>query len=879
MSLVLVVFGWSAVVAQELPAPWKFQSVGEMTSARASVGKNGGSAQLSGAAGVLWGKADRMPFMFTIPKGDFDLKAQLGGPAPAGSQGLAGVHVRLLGEQGGPQPDDPQTFLGRRMHDGMLQVLRRQERGGDTRHQDLGVKPPDLWLRVARAGDVLSFWFSADGQTWTAPRHSAMRARGRVAVGLAATGTKPVSVTQAFASIRLGKLDFGQKTSWLGNSLPGGGHSVGHVMNFGRALWVDPKSGEFFLNGEDENSSFSAWNADGTFRWFRENPNFQHGSAVAADAMSVYQALHRARGQKDGFVRIDRATGLLRGGPYLAGKLILGMGIQDGELILADATDQLLRYWSTAEMRELRSVPFARPGPVAVNRRTGEIWIIRNDQSGRGKSVARLGTDGRPTGVEITSLDWPRDLAVGKDGRLYVAESGPSQQVCIFDEQGRETGRIGAKGGVWSSHAGTVPGQVHPEKFNFPCAVALDDLGNLTVLNSGPKQDWGVLGSGSGTDLRKFDPQGKLLWELLSSEYVDCGDFLPGSNGSTVYSRDNAYDLDYSKPPGQGWKQSAFTIDPFRFPDDPRLTTARPGGSWMRTIKGQPFLIVSDMVNETLSFFRSEKGSRILVPSARFNRGANNRPGDFSLWRDLNGDGRPQETERTPGEYLRDLWGLWVDSQGDIWMACKGGPIVRLPVQRLDEHGNPVYDFAQARQWAPPEGFFGSGKGVAVERVYYFPETDVLYLSGYTSKFPKPDAAREWGTLGTELARFDNWTGTPKLHWRIALPYEPNLGGHYSPGIKSAAFAGDYIFLIRSTDARVFVHRQDDGKLVTTLQPGPEVGGHCGLIDIMHGLNAVKRADGEYVVILEDDDSAKNILLRWNPHHTPNFTEAASPHP
>lgn len=46
---------------------------------------------------------------------------------------------------------------------------------------------------------------------------------------------------------------------------------------------------------------------------------------------------------------------------------------------------------------------------------------------------------------------------------------------------------------------------------------------------------------------------------------------------------------------------------------------------------------------------------------------------------------------------------------------------------------------------------------------------------------------------------------------------------------------------------------------------GRKSAGHCGPIDIMHGINAVKRGDGEYVVIREDDDTPKNILLRWMP--------------
>jgi len=863
LALGLALYPFAVASGQSLPSPWSYATVGEVKSAKAT-GKGEG-IKIGGSDVALWAKADRIPFAFHLPEGDFDLTTRLGDFSPDGAEGMSGVDIRLLEADGIPRPDDAHTYLGRRFKDDMLQILRRPVRGADTFHRDLGANPGELWLRVTRVGDVISIWFSKDGTTWSTPRFSAMRSSGRVAVGLVAGGSKAISASVLFESVRLGAPKFGNTTSWLGNSLPGGGPTVGHVINFGRAIWMDPANGEFFLNGEDENSSFSAWNADGSFRWFRENPNFQHGSAVAADAQWVYQALHRARGQKDGFVRIDRANGRLAGGPFLAGKLILGMDILKQTLILSDSTDGLIRFWNTTDLKETASVPFTQPGPLAVDRRTGELWVIRMGEDGRGKTVVKLSPEGKPTGVEITSLEWPRGLAVGADGRVFVTDSGRSQRVHLFDAQGKGTGHLGAEGGMGSTHAGTVAGQTHPEKFNFPNAVATDDAGNVLVLSSGPRQVWGVLGTGSGTDIRKFDSSGKLVWDLISSEYVDCGDFFPGSDGKLVYSRDSIYELDHSKPPGQGWKQTAFTIDPFRFPDDPRLTTARTGGSWIRMIKGKPFLIVSDMVSETLSFFRFEEGTKTLIPSARFNRGADNRPQDFYMWSDANGDGLQQDEEFNKGEYQRGMWGLWVDSKGDLWTATKGGPITRIPVQGLNEHGNPMYDFAQAKTWPRPAEFFGTGEGVDLERVYYIPETDTMFLSGYTSRLPKAKDAREWGTFGTELARFDNWTTAPKLRWRIDLPYQANRGGHFSPVIKSAAFAGDYIFLIRSTDARVFVHRLDDGRLVTTLQPGPEVGGHCGLIDIMHGMNATKLSTGEYLVIIEDDDNAKNILLRWKP--------------
>lgn len=54
-------------------------------------------------------------------------------------------------------------------------------------------------------------------------------------------------------------------------------------------------------------------------------------------------------------------------------------------------------------------------------------------------------------------------------------------------------------------------------------------------------------------------------------------------------------------------------------------------------------------------------------------------------------------------------------------------------------------------------------------RAEYRPETDTMLLSGYTSE--RPHAGGEWGTVGTEIVRYDHRSqGSPKAAQRIALP-------------------------------------------------------------------------------------------------------------
>jgi hypothetical protein len=55
-----------------------------------------------------------------------------------------------------------------------------------------------------------------------------------------------------------------------------------------------------------------------------------------------------------------------------------------------------------------------------------------------------------------------------------------------------------------------------------------------------------------------------------------------------------------------------------------------------------------------------------------------------------------------------------------------------------------------------------------------------------------------------------------------------------------------------------------DGSAVGHFEPSREVG-EIGLQDIRETLSAHRRADGEYLVFLEDDYKAKVLMFRWRP--------------
>jgi hypothetical protein len=152
-----------------------------------------------------------------------------------------------------------------------------------------------------------------------------------------------------------------------------------------------------------------------------------------------------------------------------------------------------------------------------------------------------------------------------------------------------------------------------------------------------------------------------------------------------------------------------------------------------------------------------------------------------------------------------------------------------------------------------------------LERIKYFPETDTMYLGGYTTERPK--VGNEFGILGTEIVRYDNWNRTRNLRYRIFLPYEPAT--EIPVVTRAMDVAGNSIFAVTSTSnanskgkADVNIYDALSGAFLTKLSPGSEVYSETGWVDIPYGLRAYRRSNGEYVVFVEEDAKAKTIMYR-----------------
>ena len=455
--------------------------------------------------------------------------------------------------------------------------------------------------------------------------------------------------------------------------------------------------------------------------------------------------------------------------------------------------------------------------------------------------------DGRP--VPFPELFQPMALAMANEGLLMVADSGtgPRQQVLFYDvsnpDQPKRVRTFGEYGGI---RAGK-PGEITPTKFWGIRGLGMDAAGNLYVAQSE-----------QGTVLRSFSPDGSLRWEVHGEFFCDVAAPDPGDDAATVWGIQERYAMDWSKPPGKDSRWIGYTLDRHRYPNDPRgLMHVKQQGEHGLTspqvayIQGRRFLFVGGMfASNFIQIFRFDDG--IAVPSGLVLQWGNglyntdlrwppNKPAGASIWRDANGDGEYQATEFAPNSDRVKPGPFWVDRSGNLWMAYG---FFRYNCQGLDSQGNPIYAADKVTLLDPPPGV---GK---IARVCYLDETDTLILG-------------EEGEDMRHLRRVHVCRGY-KAGNRHSISFVPAAGTEAA----CVTAAGDYAFTGGWKErGRIGVNRLSDGAPVGTLEPGPTVGGveNTGWIDLLTGINAHRRRNGEYLVFVEENYKAKTLIYRWTP--------------
>ncbi|HAJ58785.1 MAG TPA: hypothetical protein DCP31_05585 [Cyanobacteria bacterium UBA8543] len=533
---------------------------------------------------------------------------------------------------------------------------------------------------------------------------------------------------------------------------------------------------------------------------------------------------------------------------------VTGLCATETYLWVSDPSTASIRGFSTESGQEVGHYACPHPHRLALNPVDQGVWVIQKDNRPR---VGRITPAGLVNVIE--NLEDPNAIAFFSDGQLLVAENGTRQQVLIYDTSPSVPvliGTLGEERGVFKVTKDARRGEVGEFRFAGLSGVGADQARNIYVAQNGFNN------SASGCSISKFSADlNRLEWQLFGLEFMDCADVDPISDGIDVYTKHEHFVMDWSKPPGQQWTYKGFTIDPFRYPQDPRLA-ANPAITtvFVRRIQGKLFLFVTDMFARILYLYRQEKNSEIFIPCGMFGSyfdEVTSFPlnltfhGEY-MWRDKQGDGifRASDYEKM-GEPDIFNWGWEIDEQGDVWKASESSnQIKRYHFQGFDKFGAPVYS-KDAISVEPAPSLFTKSC-----RLKYFSSTDTMYLSGYTHDRPK--IGQEYTTVGSVIVRYDRWSTSRILRYQIPIPYDTNANLH----TKAMDVAGNRIFGVTMQNPVIMVWDATTGEEVMQMTPGEEVYGQSGWVDIPYGLRAFQRSNGDYLVFVEEDWKAKVIVYQ-----------------
>jgi len=184
------------------------------------------------------------------------------------------------------------------------------------------------------------------------------------------------------------------------------------------------------------------------------------------------------------------------------------------------------------------------------------------------------------------------------------------------------------------------------------------------------------------------------------------------------------------------------------------------------------------------------------------------------------------------------VFGTDVDPQGHVWFGeLHTRAIWTIPVKEFNAAGNPVYDWADAKAFAPRD----ESPLKFEPNMAQHADDGSVYAFGWSAAWPSPKNNPFW-MGGTTLVKFN---AKGERQWAVKLP-AVCVGLDVIPG-GGGCMAG-------SGAAAALFHFNADGLHIGTLKPGEAMGKESGWMD-NHASVAVSRdpRDGLLDVFAEDD--------------------------
>lgn len=167
---------------------------------------------------------------------------------------------------------------------------------------------------------------------------------------------------------------------------------------------------------------------------------------------------------------------------------------QDGRLFVSDSGSGRIHVWKNYGKKYLRGISLAdliRPTGIVYNDLTDELFVVDTKTSsififdGKALSLKRKIENPDPGSSSDSYFHFPTNIAVGRDGDIYVADS-LNFRVQVLDSQFRFVSAFGAPGNA-------------PGHFSRPKGIAVDSDNNIYVVDA------------LFDNIQIFNPEGQLL--------------------------------------------------------------------------------------------------------------------------------------------------------------------------------------------------------------------------------------------------------------------------------------------------------------------------------------------------------------------------------
>ncbi len=612
--------------------------------------------------------------------------------------------------------------------------------------------------------------------------------------------------------------------TWLGNT-----HGIGAVPSPQMGKWVQGDMTGACVLPDGTVATVAIWDEFGRCGGLYRDGNVVGnlgrlsrsggGYAVASDGQLVYTGEvpgETAGGVLCAFQLSGMRHPTLR---YQAGGRVVGLAARDGVLAASVPSAGAVRCFNAvkggAPDRELQ---LDNPGALALlpggdllvvtgigrGRYDDNYWLALPD---RQPAIVRLDKAGKEVWRIAPRPGWlPASLALDAEGRLLVADAGRSQQVLFFDISGapKLVERFGVEGGIGAGR----PGEATADKFWGLQHAGCDQAGNLYVVMS---ED--------GSVIRSFDAKRTLRWEVHSLFFVDNADVDPESDGRIVYGVNEKLHVD---PATGAWKLAAITAD-HAGRDDPRRW--RGNSAWastsMRRIEGHLLQYTSGMYGQQSVF---------------------GLPG--------RADGELAVFDRS----FADIGGAADIDAAGTWWRVQDNEVAVMELRCLSPVGRTAYE-----PWRRLGVLAGLG-GIRV--VAYDASSDTLVALGSADGKPAIAAFGE-ARSGKLVPR---WTITDVLG-DVPVNQDKKDVPCTLAADHGLVFVGGV-----NTRSRIWVRDGATGKLIRDFTPeqaagGTDMGGinGTGWLDIPRAVRPFRRANGEWLILVEDDLSMRVLVYRWRP--------------